>query len=103
MTAGVLRDADELVLPAVRSAIAELDTTSADAAVIKLCERYAAAMDAAQGAKAQAWAIRWIGPLLLDALEALGASPAARSKLKEGKPRRAASNGLAELRAARRA
>lgn len=101
----MLRDADELILPAVRESIAALeDRTDDDAiysAVIKLAERYAAAIDAAEGDKAQAWAMRNLGPLLLDCLESLGATPVAKTRTrgKEG----TASGGtsrLATLRAA---
>lgn len=97
----ILRDADELILPAVKQTIAALPgKTDEYAAVIKLCERYAAEIDAAEGAKARAWAIRWIGPLLLDALESLGATPIARPKIKEGRASGATGSRLATLRAA---
>jgi hypothetical protein len=80
-----LRDADELILPAVKEAIAALAaTTDADAAVIRVAERYAAVIDDAADKKLQAWAMRNIGPLLLDALAALGATPAARAAITRG-------------------
>lgn len=87
-----LRNADELLLPAVRESIAALkDKAEADAALIKLAERYAALMDDAgrhcSGCTNddchrpdRSWAIRWIGPLLHDALESLGATPVARTR-----------------------
>lgn len=95
----MLRDADELLLPEVKRTIAALETTQRDVAAERLAERYAALIDSH---KDPAWALRWIGPLLLDSLESLGATPAARGKLREG----TASGGgtsLARLRAARRA
>jgi hypothetical protein len=87
-----LRNADELLLPAVRESIAALkDKTGADAALIKLAERYAALIDDAGrhcsgctnddcNRSDRSWAIRWIGPLLHDALESLGATPVARTR-----------------------
>lgn len=97
-----LRDADELILPAVKATIAALEaTTDADTGIIKLAERYAAALDAATTTREKAYALRYLGPLLHDALESLGATPAARSKTTG---RTAAGGGqLAQLRAARRA
>ena len=47
------------------------------------------------------WAMRWIGPLLLDALESLGATPA--SAKDKTAPGNAGPNRLDQLRAARRA
>ncbi len=94
----MLRDADELLTPAVAETIAALSLGPEDAAAVKLAGRYAAAID---GAKDSAWAMRWIGPLLLDALESLGATPAARARLKEGKPGGSKKpGGLAALRQA---
>lgn len=78
-----LRDANDLVLPAVRATIAALphDRHGEYAAVIKLAEQYAAVIDESSwDPKVRAWAMRNIGPLLLDALEALGATPAGRKQ-----------------------
>lgn len=71
-----------------------------DAALVKMAVRYAETIDQHDD---PAWAMRWLGPLLLDCLNALGATPAARSAasggkvppLTGGKP-----NRLAQLRAA---
>jgi hypothetical protein len=96
-----LRDADELLLPAVRASIAALkDKTGADAAIIKLAERYAVTIDQAPPARTE-YVMRYIGPLLHDALESLGATPVARTKTrgKEGSPSGGTSR-LATLRAA---
>lgn len=100
-----LRDANDLVLPAVRATIAALphDRDGEYAAIIRLAEQYAAAIDDAYDPKVHAWALRNLGPLLHDALEALGATPAARGKtVKEG-PATGGTNRLAALRAAHRA
>ena len=93
---GTLRDASELLWPAVAETLATLDLSSEHAAAAKLARRYAQVIDsmpdhAPRGAPDQAWAMRWIGPLLLDALEALGATPRARAAQKvkgtQDKPR----------------
>lgn len=100
----MLRDADKLILPAVRESIGALeDRTDADAiyaAVIKLAEQYAREIDATPPDK-QYYALRYLGPLLLDALESLGATPVARTRTrgKEGTPAGGTSR-LAALRAA---
>jgi hypothetical protein len=73
-----LRSADELVGPAVREALAAMNLGPEHAAVARLAERYAAVLDTA---KSPEWAARWVGPLLLDALAALGGTPAARAKM----------------------
>jgi hypothetical protein len=96
-----LRDAGELLEAAVRETIDALTTAAEDAAAIKLALGYARTID---GCPDEAWAYRWIGPLLLDALEQLGATPAARARLKGGKSTTDAPvSQLAKLRAARRA
>jgi hypothetical protein len=78
----VLRDADELLGPSVAEALGALGLSSEDAAAAKVVERYAAAIDKA---KDPAWAMRWLGPLLLDALGELGATPAARARMTKGR------------------
>lgn len=103
-----LRDASELLWPAVQETIASLDLKPEDSAARKLAQRYAQVIDQMPdksprgGVPDQAWALRWIGPLLLDALEQLGATPAARARVKGGKPADAPVSQLAKLRAARR-
>lgn len=94
-----LRDASELLWPAVSETLATLELGSEHAAAKKLAQRYAQVID---GADDQAWAMRWIGPLLLDALEQLGATPAAHARLKGGSPKDAPVSQLAKLRAAHR-
>ena len=94
-----LRDASELLWPAVSVTLTQLDLTDEDAAAKKLAQRYAQVIDQHED---QAWAMRWIAPLLLDALEQLGATPAARARVKGGKPADAPVSQLAKLRAARR-
>lgn len=91
------RDTNQLMLPAVKATIAALTTTDSDAAIIRLAEQYAAVIDAAAD---KTYAMRWIGPLLHDALESLGATPVARSKTsKEGRAPGASGSRLAVLRA----
>lgn len=94
-----VRDASELIWPAVDATLRELDTKPEDAAARKLAECYAKTIDQARD---QAWAMRWIGPLLLQALEALGATPAARAAMTKGvKTPDAKPDGLARLRSAK--
>lgn len=88
----------------VDASIAALSLTSADAGAAQLAREYAALIDSAIGDDAdRAWALRWIGPLLLDCLESLGATPAARARLKDGKQAPAPESPLDKLRAARAA
>lgn len=94
-----VRDASELIWPAVSETLTQLDLGPEHAAAKKLAQRYAQVIDQA---KDQEWAMRWIGPLLLDALGELGATPAAVARLKKGgKPADAKPNRLAQLRNAR--
>jgi hypothetical protein len=95
-----LRDASELLWPAVAETLSQLDLTEEDAAVKKLAQRYAQIIDQHID---EAWCARWVFPLLLDCLEQLGATPAARARVKGGKPADAPVSQLAKLRAARRA
>ena len=94
-----LRDTSELLWPAVQQTIAELGLLGSDAAAVKLAQRYAQVIDKNTD---QAWAMRWLAPLLLDTLTELGATPAARARLSKGaKPADGKPNRLAQLRAAR--
>ena len=94
-----LRDASELLWPAVSETLTQLDLGSEHAAAKKLAQRYAQVIDQHSDA---AWCARWIFPLLLDCLSELGATPAARARLtKGGKPADGKPNRLAQLRAAR--
>jgi hypothetical protein len=84
-----LRDASELLWPAVAETLASLDLQPDDAAARKLAQRYAQVIDAlpdlgeftSERAHDQAWGLRWIGPLLLDCLTELGATPASRAAI----------------------
>jgi hypothetical protein len=91
-----LRSADELLAPAVTETLARLDLGPEHAAVAALAAQYAAAIDRA---KDPAWAMRWLGPLLLDSLAALEATPASR---KAARPVQQGASKLDQLRAARR-
>lgn len=94
-----LRDASELLWPAVSETLATLDLQPEHAAAKKLAQRYAQIIDEAAD---QRWAARWLMPLLLDALDALGATPAAKARLRGGKtpmpPAKASSTGSAKTR-----
>lgn len=96
---GPLRDASQLLWPAVAETLASLKTAPEDAAARKLAQQYAKVIDSQDGhcrgcrddecrrAQTGAWAMRWLGPLLLQALESLGATPAARAAMtKKAKP-----------------
>ncbi|HEY6276014.1 MAG TPA: hypothetical protein VIX86_06750 [Streptosporangiaceae bacterium] len=102
-----LRDASELLWPAVQQAIAGLGLLGSDAAAVKIAQRYAQIIDAIpghapRGQPDQAWAARWLMPLLLDALTELGATPAARARLAKGvTPASAPEGQLERLRKAR--
>lgn len=109
-----LRDASELFWPAVQETLAVLGTKPEDAAARKIAQQYARVIDATPGhcrgcdaddcgrAQTSAWAMRWLAPLLLDTLTALGATPAARAQLAKGaNTTDAKPGGLAKLRAAR--
>ena len=94
-----LRAVDDMLGPAIAQTIAALDLGPEHAAAAKLAERYAKCIDRAQDV---AYACRWLGPLLLDALTQLGATPAARARLGKGqKPGPAGPNWLDDLRKAR--
>jgi hypothetical protein len=108
-----VRDVSQLLYPAVQEAIAELGLLGSDAAAKKLAQQYARVIDSQNGhcrgcddddcprSQTSASAMRWLGPLLLQALESLGATPAARAAMTKGrKPEEAKPSGLAKLRGA---
>ena len=96
----MLQDAGKTLVAAVAETLNALDLTDEDTAAKALAVHYAEVID---DSRDQAWAMRWIAPGLLDVLEQLGATPAARSRLKGGKPADAPVSQLAKLRAAKRA
>ncbi|SDU42483.1 terminase small subunit [Jiangella alkaliphila] len=126
-----LTPADDLLAPAIDETIAKLEPDDVDAGVVQLARRYAALVDDAReaaaladdladridpedfttgqmvarlGAKVQAQTVlAELGPKLLAALEQLGATPAARAKLRGGGAPVAGPNRLAALRQARQA
>ena len=81
-------DADELIVPAVIATLDALDLKPRrTAAAAKLARYYALQIDEATVSgepKISAWAARNIAPLLLQILESLGGSPAARAAIKRG-------------------
>ena len=78
-----LRDADDLLGPAVEETLAALDLGERDQAAAQLARRYAAVIDAARD---PACAARWLAPLLLDCLASLRATPMSRAKDKPATP-----------------
>ena len=94
----MLRNASELLAPAVTETIAALKLAGEDAAAVRLAQRYAAAIDAAED---HAAALDRLGPKLLAVLESLGATPDARTRLKKGRPSAGKPSGLAALQAHR--
>jgi hypothetical protein len=110
-----MRDASELLWPAVAETLSQLNLDSEHAGAAKLAKLYARVIDTSdrhcagcqdadcERTSAASWAARWIGPLLLDCLEQLGATPAARARLKGGKAADAPVSQLSKLRQARRA
>jgi hypothetical protein len=103
--AAYMRDASELLYPAVCQTIAvlKLDPDGQDAAAAKLAQRYAKLIDEASDAK-QANVLRWLGPELLKVLESLSATPAARAAItgKKGGPEADADDVLSHLKPRRR-
>lgn len=93
-----LQPADDLLVPAVAATVEALCTAPEDAAAVRLVQRYAAAID---GAVDRAEAMEKLGPKLLAGLESLGATPAARARLKTGGAP-VVSSGIAAIRQARR-
>lgn len=100
-----LRDASELLYPAVYATVMSLDIDrdGKDGAAAKLAVQYARTIDEAPPGKAYASAIRWLGPELLKVLAELGATPAARAAMKKTVKPDAKPNGLQKLRDARSA
>lgn len=102
-----MRDASGLIEAKVRETLNALDLTDADSAAKELAIRYAEVIDESNEAddagKFRAWAMRWIGPLLLDCLDSLGATPRGRSRMKRGDRPDATASALDQLRAARTA
>jgi hypothetical protein len=94
----VLRDADGLIAPALEASITALGLAAEEAGAAQLARRYAEVLDTARD---PLWAARWVGPLLLDTLTQLGATPLARSKMTRPGPQPGAPSGLDALRAAR--
>jgi hypothetical protein len=92
-----VRDADELLAPAVEETIAALKLGERDAGTAQLALGYAQAIDVA---KDPAAALRVFGPLLLKSLEALKATPRSRAQAGE-KPKRPQGppSGVSKLRA----
>lgn len=89
---------------AVEETIRALDTRPEDSAAVELARLYAGQVDKAEESgepKIIAWTVRWITPLLLECLKELGATPAARDRLKRGEQPANANSRLTAFRAAR--
>lgn len=100
----ILRDASELIYPAVYATVMSLDIDrdGRDAGMAKLALRLARVIDETPDSK-QASALWHLGAELHKTLESLGASPAARAAMKTPKTGNAKPNGLQKLREARSA
>jgi hypothetical protein len=79
----VLRSADELLAPAVEETLAALKLGAEHQAAAQLARQLARQMDTCRD---PVWGVRWLGPLLLDCLTQLGATPLARSRLQARRP-----------------
>jgi hypothetical protein len=77
------RPRDELLLPSVRETLDALALGERDQGAARLALAYARTIDQASN---QAWALRWIGPHLLDILTSLHATPASRPAQKPAGP-----------------
>lgn len=91
------RDPAELLAPSVERALTALELDDKDAAAAQLAAVYASVID---DAKDRAWAARWIGPLLLQALSELHATPASRKAGKGAEPAKRSPSKVAQLRTA---
>jgi hypothetical protein len=89
------RPEDERLLPAVEETLKALELGVDGAAAAQLARRYAQIIDAG---KDPAWCLRWVGPLLLQALTELKATPLSR---REAKPVQSGPSRLDQLRAVR--
>jgi hypothetical protein len=100
-----LRDASELLYPAVYATVMSLDIDrdGKDGAMAKLALRLARVIDQTADGKEMTSALWHLGAELRTTLESLGASPAARAAIKTGKPADAQPSALQALRDARRA
>jgi hypothetical protein len=93
-----LRDADELLAPAVEETLAALKLGDRDAGAAQMARLYAAAIDEARD---PVMALRVFGPLLVKVLESLRATPASRARAGERpKPPPGPPSALSKLRAA---
>jgi hypothetical protein len=91
----VVRDAAELLAPAVARTVEALGLGDQDDAAARLAHCLALAIDRADK---PASALRWIGPELLKVLEALGATPMARARMTPKKQEPHAPSQLDRLR-----
>lgn len=73
-----VRDVSDMLWPAVAETLASLELDPEYSGAKKLAQRYAQVIDQHDD---QAWAVRWIGPELLKALDALGATPDAKARI----------------------
>jgi hypothetical protein len=92
---GEPRDPADLLGPSVEQTLEALELDDKDAAAAQLTAVYARVID---DARDPAWAARWIGPLLLQALAELHATPASRKTGKAKEPAKRAPSRVAQLR-----
>lgn len=97
-----LRDSEQLLTTAVAKTISELRLQDIDTAAAKLARHYAEAIDAGHCSHCNAdTSLEVLGPKLLSALAALGATPAARAAMTKGGAASATAGRLQALRDAR--
>lgn len=97
-----LRSADDLLSPALSATIAEVPhLRPSDAAVVRLAVLYAEAIDGAEPDERDK-ALAVLGPRLLQALDALNATPKARAA-RAGARQEGPSHGVGQLAALRAA
>lgn len=94
----MLHDAGRGLTAAAADTITALELAPEDAAAVRLTQKYAAEIDNAEDSAA---ALERLGPKLLAVLDALGATPQARARLKNGQPPDAKPSRLTHLRATR--
>lgn len=107
------RDTEKTIAHHLAVTLEAVPRDDQDSAVRELAKHYADVIDNSSGhcrdcadvnckkSATDAWLARWIFPLMLECLAELGATPAARSRLKKGKPEAPRASKLQALRNSR--
>lgn len=101
-----VQDAATLLRSHVDATVEALELDGKDSAAVKLARQYADLIDIAHASGQPAdisYALRWHGPILIDLLAELGATPSARARVRKGPAATGppAENDLTRLRSAR--